>query len=291
MRISVTGANGFLGTKLVKMLDQQGHHVIAWMRDPPMSGYHKDCRAFDLEQCDINLDDSDVLIHCAAYLPSNYEDISEAEKCMKINGIGTLKLLQAAELSAIKKFIHLSTGQVYGWKGPTSEALEDDKMDQIERATPYLVSKWVGDVYVRAHKGNMKTVVLRPSYIYGPGMKSNGLLPRIYKTIREDKGVDMSTIGHYNVDLVYIDDVAKMVCLSATNDIVGPYNVGGGRAVSTRGVVQYMTSAMGKSPTILSDNLDLDKCHPALNIDKAKQVGYTTTDLDIGIMNYVESLK
>ncbi len=291
MRISVTGASGFLGSKIVKMLDQQGHHVIAWMRDPPMSSYHKDCRAFDLEQCDINLDDSDVVIHCAAYLPSNFESISEAEKCLQVNGIGTLKLLQAAESSAIKKFVHISTGQVYEWKGPTSEAFEDDKMDQIERATPYLVSKWVGDVYVRAYKGNMKTVVLRPSYIYGPGMKSTGLLYRITSALKSNENIDMHKIGNYNVDLVYVDDAARMVCLAATTDISGAYNVGG-QAINTRRLAHELAGIMGKPiPDTLPFSLELDRCHPSLNTDKAKRAGYTTTDLNVGLENYVRSIK
>lgn len=291
MRISVTGANGFLGSKIVKVLNQQGHHVIAWMRDPPMSGYQKDCRIFDLEKCDINLSDSDALIHCAAYLPSNFANISEAEKCLQINGIGTLKLLQAAEMSAIKKFVHVSTGQIYAWKGPTSEALEDDKMDQIERATPYLVSKWVGDVYVRAHTGNMKTVILRPSYIYGPGMKSNGLLHRIVTTLKSDEQIDMHKIGNYNVDLVYVDDVARMAAQAATTDIVGTYNVGG-QAINTRRLAHELAGIMGKPiPDTSPFSLDLDRCHPALNIERAKYAGYTTTDLHIGLTKYWESIK
>lgn len=291
MRISVTGANGFLGTKLVKLLDSQGHHVIAWMREPPMSGYHKDCRAFDLEQCNINLDDSDVLIHCAAYLPANFGDVSEAEKCLQINGIGTLRLLQAAEQSRVKKFVHLSTGQIYSWKGPTSEAVEDDKMDQIERATPYLVSKWVGDTYVRAHKGNMKTVVLRPSYIYGPGMKSAGLLHRITAALKFSDHIDMHKMGNYNVDLVYVDDVARMTATCATTDVTGVYNVGGGSAVSTRTLVHSLASAMGKSVDTTVEPLELDRCHPALNIAAATRVGYRTTSLLVGLINYVESLR
>lgn len=292
MRISVTGANGFLGRKIVEQLSADGYnHVIAWVRDP-MSSCTKDSRSFDLEHAEkVSFKDSEVVIHCAAYLPNNFSDVSEAEKCLMINGIGTLKLLQAAERDGVKKFVHISTGQIYAWKGIGGEATEEDKLEQVERAAAYLISKWVGETYVRAHTGKVKTAVLRPSYIYGPGMKNSGLLHRVINSLKTMSSVDMNTIGNYNVDLVYVDDVAKFACQCALGDITGTYNVGGGTAINTQDLVRTTGGVMGLAVRMKAASFGPERCHPMLNISKARKLGYSPTSLHVGLRSYWESVK
>lgn len=296
MRISVTGANGFLGTKIVNRLIKEGHYVIAWGRDPVPWGQYKDYRYLDLEKNhNIDFSDTDIIIHCAAYIPTNYGDFSEAEKCNKINGIGTLKLIRAAIASNVKKFIHISTGQLYSWKDPTSEVREIEAMYPSERATSYLVSKFMGEVYVDSYKNDINAVILRPSYIYGPGMKSGGLLHRLTNALKNNEYMDVNKIGRYYIDLVYVDDVVEMVYLSATNEnIIGTYNVGGGDAVNTYELIAELSNVLNKpSPKIppIKIPLDFDRCHPMLDISKAISVGYKPTERMIGLTDYVRSLK
>jgi UDP-glucose 4-epimerase len=299
MRISVTGANGFLGAKVVSKLAKEGHHVIEWVKAPSIT--FRDYRIFDLEQqCDINFDDSDVVIHCAAYLPLNYSDFSEDEKCHKINAIGTRKLIEAAIQSGVKKFIHISTGQLYRWNDSTLKATELDVLFPSERAIPYLLSKFNGEVYVDHYKDKIDVITLRPSYIYGPGMKFNGLLHRITTALKNNEHIDIKKIGYYKIDLVYVDDVVEMIYLTATKkDVIGVYNVGGGDTINTYELTHGLANIMCKSnlilesPTSLKNKmfLNFDKCHPSLNINKAINIGYKPTEIMIGLTNYVKSLK
>src|SRR5258708_11134705 len=144
MKISITGATGFLGKQIANKLSKQEHHIIAWIRDVSKFPF-LDARYFDLNQIDdIDLSDTDIIIHNAAYLPKSYEDPSEATKCLMDNGIATLKLLQAAEKAKVKKFIYISSGTIYDpslWI-----AKETDRIYPSMRATYYLTSKLVGDI-------------------------------------------------------------------------------------------------------------------------------------------------
>lgn len=290
MRISVTGASGFLGKKLVKLLDSQGHHVIAWMRDPTMSGYNKDCRNFDLEQVDkINLSDSQAIIHCAAYLPDNFEDPSEATKCLVNNGIATLKLLQKAGQDAVKIFIYISSGSIYNWKSQI--ASETDAIYPSTRASYYLASKMVGDVFTDnfSRKSKMRIVILRPSYIYGPGMKPKGLLPNMINKLQKDLPLDLYKIGNYNVDLVHVDDVAWMASQAITDEqIHGTFNIGGGSPVNTVKLANMLANLLVKPK---QNSLIRVDGHAMLDISKAKSFGYSPRDLEDGLRSYMESIK
>lgn len=285
MRISITGANGFLGKKIIDEFRRHGHHVIAWIRNPSIPGYQIDCRDFDLLQSqNINLKDSDVVIHCAAYLPSNYEDISESEKCLSLNGISTLKMLQAANRDGVKKFIYISSGQIYDWE--VNEATENDKLNQLERATPYLISKYVGDTFVRAYRGKMDTTILRPSYIYGPGMRNSGLLPRLVKIV-QDK-TDLNTINNYMVDLVYVEDVARIVFFMSTTGYTGVYNVGG-YSISVHDLIYKLADIMDVN-VLPIDEIKLDRGHPTLDISKLKNLEYKPMDIMDGLRLYWKSI-
>lgn len=286
MRISVTGATGFLGRNVVDSLNQQGHQTISWIRHPALNSD----RQFDLGQAEsIDLRDSDVLVHCAAYLPTNYNDMAEAEKCLAFNGTATLKLLQAAKRDNLKKFVHISTGQLYSWTSDTV-ASETSSLYPSKRATAYLASKLVGEVYVDSFKKAMSTVILRPSHIYGPEMKKQGLLNRIISALMNDEEIDMNKLGCYNVDLVEVDDVAKMCCVAATGDITGIYNVGGGHDCSTEELVRKIAKMMGKSLKIINCH-DLEPGHPPLDISKARcYAGYKPTSIHDGLTKYISSL-
>lgn len=271
---AITGSNGLVGKNLVEKLDDSKFNIIKLAREntSPVSWKIPDSNI-------------DTLIHCAAYMPSNFGCFSQASKCMMENGIATLELLKAADKSGVKTFIYLSSGQIYKWKNdPTIEAVETDSIDPTTRSSPYLISKLAGDSYVRSYKPktNMRIVVLRLSSVYGP--KSHGLLDRLINMINEND----SNMPNYNVDLVHVNDVVSMIINSITNDeISGVYNVGGGCTISTFEVLKSLANVMGRSCNINSIST-LELGHAGLNIDKAKHVGYKPYTLTDGLSLYIK---
>src|SRR4051812_46088867 len=110
--IAVTGAAGFIGSRLVKQLLEDGYKVTAHIhrrRLPDQAG-------LSIVQGDIGdgairqtlLQDADAVIHLAAFIPPNYEDSSYAEDCLKLNSMLTLRLAEAATQKNMR-FINFST--------------------------------------------------------------------------------------------------------------------------------------------------------------------------------------
>lgn len=289
MRISLTGANGFLGTYISNKLIADGHHVIAWVRDPVESVY-QDARPFDLGKArEINLQDTDILVHCAAYLPSSFaDDPDEIKKCALYNGLATYQLLTEAELARIKTFIYISSGQIYRPK--LESAKEEDDIYTDYRAQPYLRSKELGECNVLFHNkySKMRIVIVRPSSIYGEGMKNNGLVPRLIKTISSNDQFDIRKISNYYIDLVHVQDVANMISIAVNNNIEGIYNAGGGHPVTTSELVGILCKILNKPHT--PETLSIEWGHAPLDINKARRIGYTPRILIDGLTSYIESL-
>lgn len=285
MKIALTGSTGFVGKNLLSKLSN--YDVVCHTRKP----INTNDKLFELEKSDqIDLSDSpDVLIHCAAYLPPSYQNCDEAEKCLINNGIATLKLLQAADKAKIKTFIYLSSGQIYGWKTNNyQEALETDNIDPIYRAQPYLTSKMVGDCYIRTYKGSMRTIILRPSSVYGIGMQKKGLIHNLKKSILLDEFIK---VEGYNIDLVNVNCISNFIINSIENTkISGAYNVGGGEAILTYFLAGKIAEILNKRAKF-KEGIDLSSNgHPALCIDRAKSVGYKPISLDDGLKEYLEHL-
>ena len=274
MKIGITGANGFVGSMTMKRLSEAGHNVIP------------------LKRPDWTIDDgTDVVVNCAAYIPPSYHDRSEFEKCMTNNAIGPLRLLDEAEKRGVKKFVHLSSGQIYRCVKEESDyrVPEDSPMDPIERASPYLISKMAGDCSVRSHRGKTQVVVLRPASIYGPGMKPVGIIHRLLNSIKNKELIDM-TREDYFTDLVHVEDVVAMIkhC-TLESKAIGVYNVGGGNPVQTAHLAKMLAD-------ILRVELPSNKPaphlgHPALDISRATQhFKYTPQKTKVGLESYLSTL-
>jgi len=294
MRISLTGANGFLGTYVGSKLIADGHHVIAWIRDTAKSAY-QDARFFDLGKArEIDLQDTDILVHCAAYLPPSFaDDPNERKKCAIYNGLATYQLLEEAELANIKTFIYISSGQIYEPK--LEKAKEDDNIYTDYRAKPYLRSKELGERNVMFHNkySKMRIIILRPSSIYGNRMKDSGLLPRLIRRINAEEKFEIEEIGNYYVDLVCVEDVANMISIAVNNAAVsGVYNVGGGQPILTSHLVDTLCCLLNRPlPWGNPKKFEIEKGHAPLNIDKARNIGYKPITLIKGIMSYTKAIK
>lgn len=288
MKIGLTGASGFLGQYLGKQLLAENHDLKTWERNPECSIF-PNAHAFDLSSPDeIDLSGIEVFVHSAAYIPKSFSDPSEAPKCWMQNAFGTQQLLQVAESAGVKTFIYLSSGQIYDWQ--SAPAKEEDLINPMYRAVPYLMSKADGDCFVRAAsmKSKMRIIILRPSSIYGIGMKESGLLPRLIKTIKAN---EKPVIGNYIVDLVHVSDVSQMVSLAIKKNISGAFNVGGNSILSSF-LIDRLYYLLQKEDIKIRKSVeprgDIENGHPPLNIEKAKAIGYNPILFNKGLFAYVE---
>lgn len=182
MNILITGSNGFVGSKLMFLLEERGHYVLGIDRaiDTP-NPKHTSTIIGDLNDPETLKKvegDFELIVHCAA--AKTDFGVSKAEY-YKDNLEATERLMEYAISQGIRKVIYFSTVSVYGH--------QDDSMDEtatFESNTVYGDSKLAGEraleKWLELDEEN-KAIVLRPSVIYGPNNYANmyNLLDTMYR--------------------------------------------------------------------------------------------------------------
>lgn len=161
--------------------------------------------------------------------------IREPELFVKTNVIGTVNLLNAAkeawtlneEFIKGKKFLHVSTDEVYGSLGKIGFFTETTPLDPH---SPYSASKASSDMMVKAYLDTygMPINITRCSNNYGPYQFPEKLIPLIIKNILEGEDLPVYGDGTNVRDWLYVEDHCKAIDLVLHNGIIGEvYNVGG----------------------------------------------------------------
>lgn len=187
-----------------------------------------------------------VVCHLAAHVPADHADPDAAATCLKVNALATLQLLTAARDAGVDAFIYMSSGNIYA--AGLRAAEEGDPVWPAGHATYYLGSKALGDLYVQhaGHHGWMRTVQLRPSAIYGSGMKG-GVVLSFARRLLAGERVVVQDGGRHRVDLVHVDDVVDATVRAIDRDVAGPFNIGSGRATSILELSRVLARAAGVS--------------------------------------------
>jgi nucleoside-diphosphate-sugar epimerase len=292
-RILVTGATGFVGKKVCHVLEERGFNVVALSRSPSPTTtlWSLD---WTIEQNEILLKSVDVVIHLAAYIPKNYDDLNQALPCYLANSLGTLKLLQAAKQVGVNQFIFASTCAIYA---PSSGETNEQSATMPERAAPYLASKLAAEAYVAAggFGTKMVTTTLRFASIYGPGMPNSGLLPVCVRQLKTHGQFTVNDGNRYRTDLVHVNDVVESIYSALTHSVYGTFNIASGSTITPYEVATTVASNLGIPIAGITIDPATENHVPyygTLNIDKARaNLDYKPIPFDIGVASYINSLK
>lgn len=180
MKAFVTGATGLLGNNLVRLLVQQGYEVKALVRSKEKAqNFLGDVKNVEFIQGDMEnvasfaetLQGCDVLFHTAAYFREYYQPGDHWPKLEKINVLGTIELLEAAEKHGIKKAIHVSSSGVIGEDDSKGIGDESTGASGIALENLYFRSKVETEKaianFLKTH--SMPVVMILPGWMYGPG--------------------------------------------------------------------------------------------------------------------------
>jgi len=175
LKVLITGASGIVGRYLGQYLKDQGLDVLGLVRTPrPLSFQY--IQADDLLDADWDtiLDGMDAVVHLAARVHVMKETSDDPyQENYKTNVEATLKLAQAAVNKGIEKFIFMSTIKVNG----EGKELPYECDDQADPSGPYAQTKYIAEEKLKEvfSKSPEKLVILRPTLMYGPGVKGNML--------------------------------------------------------------------------------------------------------------------
>lgn len=210
-RIVLTGANGFVGTRLFSQLEQRPEfQAVGLCRRQPVEGGKSNLHAVgDLDQADLStlLTGVDVLIHAAARAHILKDEVADPlAEYRRVNVAGALGLARQAITAGVKRFIFISSIGVNGNLN-TRPFSADDQPHPVE---PYAQSKWEAEqgLMQLAAESGMEVVIIRPPLVYGPGAPGNfGSLVRWI-----GKGVPLPLGAIHNKrSLVGIDNLVDLI--------------------------------------------------------------------------------
>lgn len=257
-KVVVTGGLGFVGSRVFRQISRLkgvGQAVILdrvsyaadFRRLAPASeaGDLPVLRGDIRNEIDVAaaLHEADVVIHLAAetHVPRSF---AEPELFFDVNVTGTEMLLKGALEAGVKKFIHISTDEVYG--PVTDDARETAP---LRPTSPYATSKAMAEeaVMMAAQQG-LKTTILRPTNAVGTGQHPEKLFPRFVMRALRGQRLTIEGTGAQERTFLPVSDLAAAIGLvlkTPTEDRLRVFNVSGEEDLSVLDVARRVFEATG----------------------------------------------
>ena len=251
-KVFVTGATGFIGTKLVNELVQKGHTIHALSRSSSnRSGLeHERIKIMegdilDRRSLERGMKECSQVYHLAAYA-KNWARDKSVFRTMNVDGMRNV--LEAAKSSGVKRVVFTSTIVTFGPTRPG--VVGDESMPRITSHfyTEYEETKAIAEKEALAYAlKKFPVVIVNPTRVYGPGKMTEGnsvsLMIDQYDRgkvpVLLNRGVN---IGNY----VYVDDLVRGHILAMEKGKIGERYILGGENVSLEKVYRTVDEVSGK---------------------------------------------
>jgi UDP-glucose 4-epimerase len=256
-RFLVTGGAGFIGSELVHQLASQKARVV--VVDNLVNGKRQNLADLDSVQVRLVVEDIrdldymtdlmqnvDTVFHLACLgvrhsIHSPYENHD-------VNATATLQLLSAAREVRVKRFVYISSSEVYG----TARWVPMKEDHPTFPMTVYGASKLAGECYTRAffQTYGYPTVVVRPFNAYGPRCHHEGdsgeVIPKFLLRCLAGKPMVIFGDGTQTRDFTYVSDTAHGILMAGlVDEAVGQtINLGNGREISINDLAREVADVM-----------------------------------------------
>ncbi|UVI31629.1 dTDP-glucose 4,6-dehydratase [Paenibacillus spongiae] len=267
MQVLVTGGAGFIGSNFIRfMLGKHPNYTIVNMDALTYAGnlenlkevqhspqYHfvkGDIGDRELVERTIRTHRIDAIVNFAA---ESHVDRSIADPgvFVRTNVLGTQVLLEAARTLQIRKYVQISTDEVYGTLGDTGCFTE---ATPLAPNSPYSASKASADMMVRAYfeTYGMNVNITRCSNNYGPYHFPEKLIPLMITNALEDRALPVYGDGLHVRDWLHVQDHAAAVDLVLHNGKAGAvYNIGGHNERRNIDIVKLILKLLMKPDTLI----------------------------------------
>lgn len=243
MRILLTGASGFIGTRLLPILAER-HEVVTIGRTRAVgSGEHVEhdlLLPLDRARLPGRLD---AVVHLAQ--SRSYRDFPEqADDIFSVNVQATFNLLEYARESGAGSFVFASTGGVYGYS--YERLVETDPVNPLNF---YLTSKYAAELLIGNYRLFFDTVVFRFFFVYGPG-QARMLIPTLLERVQAGEPITVEGEPGLRINPIYIDDALDVFERALALERSDLFNVAGDEVVAIDELVRVMGRVVGREPEI-----------------------------------------
>jgi len=290
----VTGATGFVGRSLCSRLRDDGFFVRGTQRN--LESHLSLLQGIEPVLIDplgpntswgASLDGIDTIIHLAARVHiMNDPSKDPLSEFRYVNVEGTSKLARDAVKSGVKRFVYISSIKVNGEK--SSRGYAQDSLAQP--SDPYAISKWEAEQALRRieNETGLEVVVIRPTLVYGPGVKANFL--NMMKTIQLGVPLPLASIKNKR-SLIFIGNlVDAIVACSVQPEAAGKtYLVSDDEDISTPDLIRRIAKTLGQPARLFPMPLSLLRLAGRL-AGKSNEVSRLTGSLTVDIVKIKQEL-
>lgn len=266
MKLFVTGGAGFIGSNFIRYILSQSRHSIVNYDLLTYAGNLENLKEVESNKRyrfikgDVGdpkgvreaIKECQAVVHFAAESHVD-RSILEPAQFIRTNVVGTQVVLEAAMREVVKRFLHVSTDEVFG-----SLSLEDKKRfnedTPYQPHSPYAASKAAADHLVRAYYDtyNLPVVITNCSNNYGPYQFPEKIIPLFITNALEGKPLPIYGDGKSVRDYLYVIDHCRALEAVLEKGKIGEtYCVGGGAERNGVDIAEIVLRLTGKSKALM----------------------------------------
>ena len=262
--VLVTGAGGFIGSRLCERLVEVGAEVTALVRytsdgdagwlDRSAIRPHIVLKRGDIADRDSVFDavrGCSAVFHLGALIAIPYSYLAP-ESYVRTNMFGTLNVLQAVRELGVERMVHTSTSEVYG----SAQIIPMTEAHPLVGQSPYSATKIAADKLAESYHRSFETpvVTLRPFNTFGPRQSARAVIPAIAAQVLAGQPVKLGDTRPTR-DFVFVDDtVDGFMRACVTPGIEGQtIHTGGGREVTIGDLPAMIGRAAGMAVEVVPD--------------------------------------
>lgn len=293
--ILLTGGAGFIGSHVVILLVKKYPNIrvinfdrldycsclenLDEIKDYPNYKFIQgNICSSDLVNYILKEENIDTIMHFAAQTHVD-NSFGNSFQFTENNILGTHVLLESAKAAGVKRFIHVSTDEVYGEQQKDQEAMLEEQV--LEPTNPYAATKAGAEFLAKSYHRSfgMPIIITRGNNVYGPHQYPEKLIPKFINQLSRGNKVTLHGTGENTRNFLFVEDVARAFEVILFKAQVGMiYNIGGTNEMKNIDVARDLINLLGHSKPEMMMQFVEDRVFNDLryhiNSDKLMQLGW-----------------